>query len=286
MTTATADHETADAQEQFKAEVAETLHDAGVLTNDSGAASASQTAEFPRTADASGEAQAPTAAMDTGDATNAATPDTTPDTANVGDQAPPDPTSSAAQLAYWQRLIRQREDACAISEGQWQLAKESAKEAKAEYELAVKLLRRLIRESSDPQRKLPFNNEAETPSGKEAPQPAEFVADPDAWRSVSIDALGLTPRIVKSLTEAGVTDLGKIADYTAANDGLNGITGIGPVAQEQISDAMENYWRENPQPSAEASEDESADGQSDQEVDDLDDDDDFDDEEDEDGEEE
>jgi hypothetical protein len=198
----------------------------------------------PTSADAPGDAQAATDATGTAEATEAARQETMKDTDNVGDQAPrPDPMSRAAQLADWQHQIQEQEGICAVREAEWQDAKEAAKRAKREYEVSVRLLRRLIREFSDPQRKLPFES-----------KPAEPAPDPDAWKAASIEVLGLTPRIVKVLLEAGIDTLGKIADHSDANDGLNGITGIGPAAREQVSDAMEKYWRDHPRPATSTSE--------------------------------
>jgi hypothetical protein len=66
------------------------------------------------------------------------------------------------------------------------------------------------------------------------------------WRDVPITKL-FDGGLLKSLTEAGLTTLGKLSDYTASEKRLTDIPGVGPGKASKIEDVTLAYWRDNPQ---------------------------------------
>lgn len=109
-------------------------------------------------------------------------------------------------------------------------AAEQSKEAKKAYEAAVSRLRNAVRDAKNGQQELPFGEE----------QPAE------AWRAVTLEELEISGKLAASLTEAGLTTLGAIADYTANGGALTDIDGIGPKAAEKIDAATQDWWERHP----------------------------------------
>jgi hypothetical protein len=79
--------------------------------------------------------------------------------------------------------------------------------------------------------------------------PIEPAVDPNAWRSVAIDALldhGVSAKHVEKLRDADITTLGKLADMSAS--GLSwyaDIKGIGEAAAEKIQDAAQAWHLAN-----------------------------------------
>lgn len=82
--------------------------------------------------------------------------------------------------------------------------------------------------------------EGEANSAASDPAPATSdipQATTDGWRSVSIDALGLPPKLAERLTEAGLSTLGSLEDQRA-NGGFRKVEGIGKVKAESITEAL------------------------------------------------
>jgi hypothetical protein len=137
--------------------------------------------------------------------------------------------------------------------------------SRGEYNAAAKLLQEEYEELSDlslgkfPERMF-VDNESPTPD-----QPTGAMVETEsgeAWRSVSIDELGLSLAVASKLHESlggdnGHATIGNIADFTASRK-LTDIKGIGKSAAEKIEDALSNFWAKHPQPVAESAEETSA----------------------------
>lgn len=108
--------------------------------------------------------------------------------------------------------------------------KESLKSAKEHHDGLVVRLRNAIRCANDGQGTLPF--------------PADETTE--AWRDVTLDQLEITGKLAEHLTEAKLTTLGAIADYTASEKLLTDIMGIGAKAAEKIEAATADWWARNP----------------------------------------
>ena len=85
------------------------------------------------------------------------------------------------------------------------------------------------------------------------PKPAETMNDPkqpnlplgggEAWEQTPIESIGLKPKTCESLVNAGLTTVGKLADYTMVpNRRLSDIKGIGAGKVEEIDNALEKFW--------------------------------------------
>lgn len=157
--------------------------------------------------------------------------------------------------------------------------KEEAKVAKKAAEVALDRLKRIIDRGPE---QLPLFDKEKTEEEKEAhakaqsreedaeeeemveaPAAAEAACDepadssaadcrlsaadssPDAWRSVTVEALGLPQGICDCLREGGLPTLGELADYTASGATLTLVKGIGPGKAGKIEEACEAYWAAN-----------------------------------------
>lgn len=122
--------------------------------------------------------------------------------------------------------------------------KKTQKGLEAERETLVDALRKLIRgeDAGLNQPPLPFAAADENAGGSPEPaKPAPVKKKP--WRSVTIEELGIG---YDSLREAGISTLGRLADFTAANKKLIDLKGVGQSKVEKIEKAVEKYWAENP----------------------------------------
>ena len=153
-------------------------------------------------------------------------------------EAPPvedNPASYTAREQAHYEEIRKAERYVRDKEREMGNAHEEYKAAKREFESADEELRVLIARGPEAQMRLAL----ETDEPQE--QPAE------AWRAVTIDELGFGGRIHKALTEANLTTLGAIADWTKEYQ-LTDIGGIGPAAGLEIEEKLADYWAKNPLP--------------------------------------
>lgn len=118
---------------------------------------------------------------------------------------------------------------------------EAAKTAKKRLEAMQEELEDLIRESTT---ELPlFAGKAAEKAQEQAA--AETPAEDESWRLTPIDAMvehGLSPSLLRKLADAGVTNLGAMADYTASGKQLVDLDGIGPASAEKIELALEGFW--------------------------------------------
>lgn len=126
-------------------------------------------------------------------------------------------------------------------------AKGELKAAEEYFEGRVRELRDILRDKQRGQERLPFGDPAST--------------DPEAWRAATLDELTIGGRESKALTEAGLTTLGDIANYTTEHS-LADIPGIGQASALRIEEAIDDYWRLHPPA-------ENGNGEEDQEADDA-----------------
>lgn len=75
-----------------------------------------------------------------------------------------------------------------------------------------------------------------------APEIEQKLAASEPWRAVTLAELGIDGKLAESLTEAGMTTLGAIADYSKSDKLLTDLDGIGPAKSEKIEQACEAYW--------------------------------------------
>lgn len=130
-------------------------------------------------------------------------------------------------------------------------AKSEAKQAKSEWEEAGEDLIVLIDRIQNPQRELPFGPPGTSPidhaiemedkarDGKSKPAPPTD----ESWRKVNIKELKLGDKIQDNLEDAGLFTIGQIADFTAKDQGLTDIGGIGPAKAQKIEDALTEFWK-------------------------------------------
>ena len=118
-------------------------------------------------------------------------------------------------------------------------SKEETKSLKGVFEAALSELQLLIEKGPDKQLPLPG---METAAAAAPPKPDE------SWRKATLDELGLTGAIAKALAEnePPLTTLGAISDWTKEYR-LIDVKGIGEAKADDIEEALEDYWRRNPQ---------------------------------------
>ncbi len=130
--------------------------------------------------------------------------------------------------------------------------KEKAKAAKACKEKAIAEMRRLGEKYGQPTM---FDGQQSDQSIAACPPPfgadeggvaVMEKADPEPWRSVSVQVLvddySLPKRTFDALVDAGLDTIGKIADYTSRGKLLIDIKGISNAGVENIEQAMSDFW--------------------------------------------
>lgn len=76
---------------------------------------------------------------------------------------------------------------------------------------------------------------------------AEAAAAPPArdWQTVSIDELGLPPKLAERIREAGCPTIGKLESLRGSFEGLKSIAGIGQAKADQIEEAVLGWLSRN-----------------------------------------
>lgn len=99
--------------------------------------------------------------------------------------------------------------------------------------------------------RLIINVVAELPEDTGGDEEADDDETPDTlkaegpWRNVPLDTM-FHGALLRSLKQAGLATVGKLADYTATNQRLTDIDGIGEGKATQIEEAMMRFWEANP----------------------------------------
>lgn len=198
--------------------------------------------------------------------------DATSESAESNGESPkpdkPAPLTRLQRLELHQQRILDANACVKEADFEWTAAKAAAKECKETYDDCVNHLRRVIEEDPD-QYELPFPND-DTPavSGESGEVPKED----ETWRATTLEQLGISGKLAEHLTEAGLTTLGAVADYTSQDKRLTDIPGIGAANEDKIANAMADYWEKNPRNTSNATEsDESSDASDDEDDEDSDD---------------
>lgn len=64
----------------------------------------------------------------------------------------------------------------------------------------------------------------------------------DDWRATRVDAIDAIDKdIAKALNDAGAETLGGVIEYAKANDGLQGIKGIGEASEKQLQEVIAQH---------------------------------------------
>lgn len=164
-----------------------------------------------------------------------------PADAPVGDTLPDpgviDPVPPPQKSAYQMKLMS-LERAISRQDTEIEELSNELKVAKAQREGLIGDLRKAVRDADQPD--IPFK-ESELESV-------------DDWKDVPLaDVLKahVSEKIIEKLTEAELTTVGQLAEYTAKCR-LTDIKGIGQAKAEQIEKAMEHFWATRPQKGGEA----------------------------------
>lgn len=146
----------------------------------------------------------------------------------------------------------------------WSKKQAAAKHAKKEFDLEVENLRDMEQRLERGEFGLPFQGYVDTgstssgtssgtsaaplpgqqelPLGESGAEATTTDQPDDAWRAVTLAELSIKGKLAESLTDAGLTTLGALADYTAADKRLTDIAGIGAGKAAKIEEATLAYW--------------------------------------------
>lgn len=159
----------------------------------------------------------------------------------------PEPPSKAPE---WLAAIKRARREVAITKAAWLEAKDVASSAKKEYEAAQNKMNRVI----DGERPLPVIDAIEAVEVADPPAVVEAAVPDDAWRSVSIDQLGLPAKLCDKLRENDIATIGQLEDLRGragiAGAGLRSIKGIGKAKVDAIEDAVISWLSRGPHAAA------------------------------------
>jgi len=174
-----------------------------------------------------------------------------------------DPADGADKPQQWQpsppikpltpdQLLKQIEELegyCVKAEARYLDAKSAAKAAKGDYDDAVYRLRQcIVAAANDANR--PILQFAEDNASKEPVLPVDGVSD-DAKR-VLLENL-MTPTVAQKLADAGLLTVEDLLEFNESGKKLSDIKGIGPGLAEKIGLRMEDFWQQQAQQEATAS---------------------------------
>lgn len=69
--------------------------------------------------------------------------------------------------------------------------------------------------------------------------------NPNAWRSIPIEQLGLKAALQAKLIDSGISTIGQLEDLRASHDGLKSIKGVGQAKADAIEEAVLNWLTKN-----------------------------------------
>ena len=125
-----------------------------------------------------------------------------------------------------------------LLEANYQHLNEDTKRAKKAWETALDDIQAVIRSHRKP---MPLFDKPQE-SAKDADVPPG-----DAWRDISVEVLrddhGLTPKATDALVKAGLTTLGKVADYCASGKLLTDLDGMTDAGFELYLEADGDFWK-------------------------------------------
>lgn len=157
-----------------------------------------------------------------------------------------EPSAAEKRLA---EIVERNREGMALHD-EWQEKAEAAKAAKKRWEAHQESTQRFIAGLDET---FPLFDGAER---KAPPAPAEPVVSdpapsPEPWRAVPTADLGrfdLSPKIVEKLTEAGLSTIGQLADWSASEKRLTDIPGVGASTATKIEEALDRFWASQPKP--------------------------------------
>lgn len=145
--------------------------------------------------------------------------------------------------------IRDQESRVSTAEYSLNRAKEEVKECREAFDGEVATMRRLIRQREE---KHPlFDSQpvtvAEVVKVDESEQaaPATTTRNPDdnSWRDEPIENLNIPETLVGKLMQAGIEDIGGLADWSSSGKRLIDIAGVGAAKATKIEEAMDEFWK-------------------------------------------
>lgn len=146
------------------------------------------------------------------------------------EEEPAEPTTTKPAAPTDAELLACIHEAHAVATAakhRWMAAKEDAKAAKEEYDMAVDLMMRAISQKDED---YPL---FESPAVK-----TSTTIKPDAWRTASIEELDdLKASLLDLLQDNSIKTIGDLEDVRAGT-GLHSISGIGPAKVTQIEDSV------------------------------------------------
>lgn len=148
---------------------------------------------------------------------------------------------SPEEAVDFQAAVFERHEALSRATAEWEGKDAAAKAAKKRMEAANEELIQLVAEA---RKGLPLFDRprADPPAGMTAEAPAGDAG----WREASISVLhvehGLPSAVEAKLRDAGLDTIGRLADFTAADNRLTDVPGIGPAKAEAVEDALAKFW--------------------------------------------
>ena len=136
------------------------------------------------------------------------------------------------------RKIREQERTVATCESDLNYAKEEVKACRERFDVEVAKLRGLIRGS---QEKHPLFDGA-----NESSKEADGAATED-WRDVEISSLEIADSLATKLYESSIETIGDLVDWQSGGKQIVDIKGVGAAKADKIADALERFWKQNPQ---------------------------------------
>jgi hypothetical protein len=79
-------------------------------------------------------------------------------------------------------------------------------------------------------------------------EPKNGAANPDAWKKVKLDSLGLKARTLKALEANNIKTLGQLTQLQKDQGEwwVREVKGLGETGSADLSECCERYWKENP----------------------------------------
>jgi hypothetical protein len=130
--------------------------------------------------------------------------------------------------------IQDQNKLCKELRADYQQKKDASLASKKALDENLQILQSIIDE--DEQGLPPFDE----PKGKKGKAAKPAVEE---WRSVEIELFGLSPALTAKLRAVSLFNLGKLADYLAAGNDLEGI-GLKPAESAKVQGAIVGYLRE------------------------------------------
>lgn len=147
--------------------------------------------------------------------------------------------------------IRDQESRVSTAEYSLNRAKEEVKECREAFDGEVATMRRLIRQREEKHPlfdsqpvavaavvKVDESEQTATPATAQPRNP-----DDNTWRETPIENLSIPETLVGKLMQAGIEDIGGLADWSSSGKRLIDIAGVGAAKATKIEEAMDEFWK-------------------------------------------